>query len=250
MGRNKPGKPRRPRKPQQYTLQQLQPPGEGYEEWFQPRPGMKPEQLQDAGLAPEAVALMRLVCELAPLYKNRVPKAALYLDNLIESGHLPVFQDGDNGKLVPIQEMAALYGGLDIQSVRESIHTLHSIGALLVVTDDENDVNYVRMVAKKPEHPGQPWLFVGDPDAVTRKVCLPDGMWEALPMDVAAAVSYMRACRARLETPDPAVYGTHAGVNGTEHAKELFTAALASGYVDEKGCEVCPAGHLCTRTDD
>ncbi|MEU6093110.1 hypothetical protein ABZ865_41485 [Streptomyces sp. NPDC047085] len=34
-------------------------------------------------------------------------------------------------------------------------------------------------------------------------------------------------------------------MNGSEHAKGLFAAAMAAPvYVDEKGCEVCPTEHL------
>nr|WTB28436.1 SdiA-regulated domain-containing protein [Streptomyces sp. NBC_00830]WTB35646.1 SdiA-regulated domain-containing protein [Streptomyces sp. NBC_00830] len=79
--------------------------------------------------------------------------------------------------------------------------------------------------------------------------CIPAHIWEELLLDVAAAVAFMRTCRSLLEEPDPEVYGRHKGVNGTEHAKELFVAALASGYVDEKGCEACPTGHLYTLSD-
>lgn len=63
-------------------------------------------------------------------------------------------------------------------------------------------------------------------------------------------MAYLRMCRSGLEEPDPEVYGQREGVNGTAHARELFAAALVSGAVDEKGCEACPAGHLCTRAED
>jgi hypothetical protein len=249
MGRHKPGKPRRPRVPRQYTLQELQPPGEGYEEWFQVRPGMNAEQIDDPRVTDEALALMRRLADLGPLYEHRVPKAALYLDDLIDSGRLPIFGAGDEGTVVPIEEMVRLFGGRPEGEVRESIHNLHASGALLVFTDDEHDVSYVRVVAKRPDEPGQPWRFQGDPEAVTATTCIPSHIWEDLPIDVAAAVAFMRTCRSRLEEPDPEVYGRHKGVNGPEHAKKLFAAALASGFVDEKGCEACPTGHLCTRTE-
>ncbi|MFJ8762048.1 hypothetical protein [Streptomyces cyaneofuscatus] len=38
--------------------------------------------------------------------------------------------------------------------------------------------------------------------------------------------------------------------NGGAHTEELFVAAQESGAVDQKGCEACPAGHLCTRTEN
>jgi hypothetical protein len=248
MGRKKPGKPRRAKHPREYTLQELQPPGSGYEEWIRVRPGMDPSRIDDPRLGSEALALMHCFARLGPLYKGNVPMAAVFLDLLLDTGHLPVFDGDENGGLVPLEEMAAMmYGDVSHDSVRDSIHRLHATGALLVVTDDGKDVHYVRMVAKRPEEPGQPWQFVGDPNVVVSTVCVSKEIWEELPVDVATAAGFMRACRSQLEEPDPAVYGKHAGVNGTEHARELFAAAQASGYVDYKGCDACPAGHLCTR---
>ncbi|MFJ2627647.1 hypothetical protein ACIO6T_30675 [Streptomyces sp. NPDC087532] len=191
---------------------------------------------------------MQRLAGLGPLYGGRVPKAALYLDELIERGSLPVFQ-GEQGALVSVEELAELMGAMDDGSVRESIHSLHAAGALLVITGPDEEVSCVRMVARRPDRPGQPWQFVGDPDSMAATTCIPTRVWEELPLDVAAAVAFMRACRSRLEEPDPEVYGRHEGVRGPEHAKELFTAAMASGYVDEKGCEACPTGHLCTLSD-
>lgn len=247
MGRQKPGKPRRQRKPQKYTLRQLQPPGEPYDEWFNVRPGNG--YRSDPQITAEAVALMDCINRIGPLYAWDVPKAALYLDRLIDTGSLPIFQGESEGTLVPIEEMAAAQGGASPDQIRESIHNLHAAGALLVFTDPEHDISYVRMVAKRPQEPGAPWQFAGDPDLVASTVCLPDHMWQELPVDVAAAVGFMRACQAQLEKPDPAVYGTHKGVNGTEHARQLFDEAKASGFVDYKGCDACPTGHLCTRSE-
>jgi hypothetical protein len=188
--------------------------------------------------------MMQRLAVLGPLYDGLVPKAALYLDDMIDQGRLPVFRGKDEGNLVPIKEIAAFCQ--DQGSVRESIHNLHAIGALLVFIDEEHSAPYIRMVTKRPE-PGQPWQFNGDSDVAVSTVCVPSHIWEELPLDVAAAVGFMRACRSQLEKPDPVVYGRHAGVNGAEHARELFAAAEASGYVDYKGCDACPAGHLCTR---
>ncbi|MFC7830906.1 hypothetical protein [Streptomyces sp. NPDC057375] len=247
MGRKKPGKPRRPRVPRQYSLQELQPPGEGYEEWFLVRAGMNLDQIDDPRVDGEALGLMKRLARLGPLYNSKVPKAALYLDDLIDTGRLPIFGDGEEGTLMPLAEAAERFGSTG--DLRESIHHLHALGALLIDTDAEHDLAFIRLVAKKPEEPGQPWRFQGDPDAVTAMTCIPNRVWEELPIEVAGTVAYMRTCRSQLERPDPEVYGRHEGVNGTEHAKELFAAALASGAVDEKGCEACPAGHLCTRTE-
>ena len=251
MGRKKPGKPRRPRIPRQYTLQELQPPGSGYDEWINVSPDMDPSGIDDPRLGAEAMELMHRFARLGPLYDGKVPMAAVLLDGLLDTGHLPVFGHEESGSLVPLEEVTARwFSDVPPDAVRDSLHRLHAAGALLVFSHDEHDVSYVRLVAKKPEEPGQPWHFQVDPDAVTATTCIPNHIWEDLTVDVAAAVAFMRTCRSRLEEPDPEVYGKHNGVNGTEHAKELFAAALASGYVDEKGCEACPTGHLCTRTDD
>ncbi|MER5966411.1 hypothetical protein [Streptomyces sp. NPDC002057] len=80
-------------------------------------------------------------------------------------------------------------------------------------------------------------------------VCVPDGVWNDVPLDVAGAVLFLRACRSQSETPDPEEYGRHIDVNGPDHARELFAAAEATGYVDEKGCDACPVGDLCTRAE-
>jgi hypothetical protein len=247
MGRKKPGKPRRPRVPRQYTLQELQPPGEGYEEWFLVTADMNADQIDDPRVSDEARALMKRLARLGPLYGNKVPKAALYLDELIDTGQLPIFGDGEEGTLMPLAEAAARFGYT--ADMRQSVHRLHAVGALLVDTDDEHDIAFIRMVAKRPEEPGQPWRFQGDPDAVTAMTCMPNRIWDELPLEVAGAVAYLRMCRSGLEEPDAEAYGQHDGVNGAAHARELFAAALASGAVDEKGCEACPAGHLCTRTE-
>lgn len=251
MGRKKPGKPRRPRNTtcREYTLQELRPPGDAYDEWYTVNPDMSAEQVAAMGVDPEALDIMRRMARLGPLYNGELPKAALLLDQLIDTGHLPLLSDDEEGILMSLETMVPAQASGDPDSIRESVHNLHSVGALLVVTDEKHDMPFVRLVAKRPDHPGDRWYFEGDPDAVTSKVCLPDGMHEELSLELAGTVTYMRAMRARLQEPDPAVYGTHKGVNGTEHAKELFAAALASGYVDVKGCEACPAGHLCTRKD-
>ncbi|MEV4975550.1 hypothetical protein [Streptomyces scopuliridis] len=254
MGRKKPGKPRRPRNsvPRQYTLQELTPPGDAYDEWIQVKPGMDASRISDPRLGAEALDLMHRLARLGPLYDYKVPKAALLLDTVIDTGHLAVLEgpvDADASRLIPIQDIAAAHQEFSPDSIRESIHRLHAVAALLVVTDEQNDVPFVRFVAKKPEQPGGEWSFIGDPDLAASTVCLPGEMWDELPMDVASTVGFIRACNAQLEEADPAVYGTHNGVNGTEHARELFAAAHASGYVDYKGCDACPTGHLCTAAD-
>ncbi|MFJ2154208.1 hypothetical protein ACIOHB_36305 [Streptomyces microflavus] len=53
-----------------------------------------------------------------------------------------------------------------------------------------------------------------------------------------------------MQEPDAEEFGEREEVNGATHARELFSAALESGAVDKKGYEACPAGHLCTRTEN
>ncbi|MCX4489812.1 hypothetical protein OG890_38885 [Streptomyces anulatus] len=253
MGRKKPGKPRRPRSsiPRQYTLQELQPPGDAYEEWYKVKPGMEP-MVNDTGLGSEAADVMNRLARLGPWYDHTVPKAALLLDTVIDTGQLPVIQggDADEATMIPVNEVAAARTGMNAAAVRESLHNLHAHGAFLVVPDKEHGVPLIRFVAKRPEHPGEAWSFLGDPGMAVASVCMPTEIWDELPLDVAGAVAFLRSYDAQLEEADPVVYGTHIGVNGTEHARELFAAARASRFVDYKGCEACPAGHLCTRTDE
>ncbi|MFF8619239.1 hypothetical protein [Streptomyces sp. NPDC015350] len=210
---------------------------------------MNPDQINDPRVSDEALALMRRLVRLGPLYDNKVPKAALYLDDLIDTGQLPIFGDGEEGTLVPLAEAATRLGSQG-GDLRESLHNLHAVGMLLLDTDNEYDIPVIRVVAQKPEKPGSPWRFQGDPYAVTAKTCIPDGIWEELPAEVAGAVMYLRMCRSQLQEPDPNEFGRREEVNGPAHARNLFAEALASGAVDEKGCEACPAGHLCTRTED
>ncbi|MFD8645908.1 hypothetical protein ACFV14_37005 [Streptomyces zaomyceticus] len=249
MGRQKPGKPRRPRVPRQYTLRELNPPGSAYEEWFQVQPGMDVDKINDTNLSADAIDLMRRVATLGPLYKNAMPRAAITLDWLIDTGELPVMGPAGTGTMIPIGEMAERWRGASHEDVRESIHRLHAVGALLIEDNDEYDVSFIRMVAKRPAAPGETWHFDGGEDVVVAQTCVPAGMWEDIPADVAGTVIFMRSRRSQLQTPDPDEYGKHDGVNGPDHARELFAAAEASGYVDYKGCDVCPTGHLCTRED-
>lgn len=250
MGRKKPRKPRRQRVPRQYTLQQLQPPGEAYQEWIRvPSSKDKGVVPDDPNLGPDSIRMMQQFAALAPAYNGLVPLAAIHLDNLIDTGHLPILRHDGTASLVPVNELAAKHGITDTAKVRDSIHNLHAHGALLVHFPDAEDLPMVRLVAKRPEKPGDPWGFVGDPQVAVAGVCIPSGMLEDVPPEVVGAIVYMRGRISQLEKPDPIEYAKHKGVNGVEHAKELFAAAEASGWVDYKGCDVCPAGHLCTRSD-
>ncbi|MFD7319496.1 hypothetical protein ACFV9D_00140 [Streptomyces sp. NPDC059875] len=249
MGRKKPGKPRRIRVPRQYSLRELNPPGTAYREWFQVQPGMDATKLNAPSLSEEATDLMRRLAVLGPVYGNSVPRAALSLDQLIDTGRLPIIGPDGTGTMIPVEELAPRQHGASREEVRESIHQLHSVGALLVEDSEEQEVSYVRMVAKRPSEPGEKWHFAGEPGVAVATTCVPTEMWGEIPSDVATAVMFLRSCRSQLREPDPDEYGRHASVNGPDHARELFAAAEASGYVDFKGCDACPAGHLCTRED-
>ncbi|MFJ1782549.1 hypothetical protein ACIOKA_38220 [Streptomyces anulatus] len=213
---------------------------------------MDASKVNDPRLDPGAIDMMRRLARIGPSYDHKVPQAALLLDTIIDTGQLPVISgDGDTeATLVPIDKVVSGRPGMDAAAVRHSLHELHAHGAFLVIPDEEHDVSLIRFVAKKPTEPGEVWHFQGEAGLSTRQVCVPTEMWDELPTDVAAAVGFIRSHEAQLSEPDPKVYGTHAGVNGTRHARELFAAARASGYVDYKGCDACPTGHLCTRTDE
>ncbi|MFF1691694.1 hypothetical protein [Streptomyces sp. NPDC058254] len=249
MGRRKPGKPRRTRVPRQYTLRDLDPPGCGYDVWLQADEEIDPASLNNTCLEAGPLDLLRRVHTLAGVYHGQVPQAAVLLDYLLDGGSLPIAR-GEDVDLVPVETMAQAQGELSTTTVRESIHGLHAAGAFVLFVHEKEgrEAHFVRMGCP-PRHPGDPWTFVGEEDEVAAATCIPDAIWQELPLDVAATVAYMRACRSQLEDPDPEQYGTHEGVNGTKHAKELFAAALSSGFVDRKGCEACPSGHLCTSSD-
>lgn len=252
MGRKKPGKPRRPRTaraiPHQSRLQELQPPGPGYDEWIHVQ-GI-PDLAALPGFDLDQQQVMNRLREIAPIYQNVVPMAAITLDDLIATGNLPVLNDGETGSFIPVAEMAAAQGLTDPEDVRRGIHELHANGMLLIGTDTKHDVSFVRVVFKRPDKPGDRWVFMGDEAEVpVATTCVPTGLWDALSPDVAMAVMYLRTLRSQLEDPDPAKYAKHNGVGSMERAQELFTAAEDSGWIDYKGCDACPTGHLCTRTD-
>ncbi|MER7913541.1 hypothetical protein [Streptomyces sp. NPDC096068] len=252
MGRKKPGKPRRPRVhrvPRQYTLRELAPPGAAYREWYQVRPGTDVGPVDDPRLRDEDLDLLRRTARLGPLYENAVPRAAIGLDLLIDTGALPVVGPDGTGTSFPVENLVSRCRGEGPEEIREAVHRLHSAGVLLVEEGGEHDALHVRMVAERPGAPGGTWRFEGEGGVSRAATCVPENMWDEIPLDVAATVAYLRSYRSQLETPDPEEYGRHSGVNGPDHARELFAAAEASGYVDERGCDACPAAHLCTRRD-
>ncbi|MET9954454.1 hypothetical protein ABZ135_23325 [Streptomyces sp. NPDC006339] len=222
----------------------MDPPGAAYEEWFIPAQnvGSLPGEL-DA----QCTDFLDRIQRLGPLYGNEVPMAALHLDMCLDSGKIAVL-DGEEPRLVDFEGLVGrIEEGMD--GIRQSTHRLHATGALLVDVDEEHDIPFVRFVLKRPGKPGEPWAFVGDNDTAAATTCLPNAIWFELDPDVAAAVAYLRGCLARLEQPAFADFVEHHQDVSVDEARRLWDAAWASGFVDHKGCEACPTGHLCTRQD-
>ncbi|MFJ3901354.1 hypothetical protein [Streptomyces sp. NPDC090025] len=258
MGRTKLNKPRRPRAPRgtEYSLQELRPPGELYDEWFRiAQTGREWKPSADPRLGPDARLLLDRFGPLGRRYGGNVPLAAVVLDQMIDADRLVLSRDGGPPQRVPLDAPNPwVPTGAASDMVRDALHELHAAGMLLVVGSGDGDDAWasacVRFVARKPERPGEPWVFAGAPEAAEiPSVCLPQQAAEELPPDILNAVAFLRSCAANGEVPDPREYGRHVDVRGPEHARELFAAAEATGWVDHKGCAACPAGHLCTRDD-
>ncbi|MEU6979602.1 hypothetical protein [Streptomyces sp. NPDC046371] len=249
MGRKRPNKPRRAKAPRQrgYTLRELEPPGDSYDEWLDVPSGARLDQFADPRLGEEERDFLQRLSRIAPLYGHDVPLAGVVLDTLIDTGHLPVYQGEDDCSLVPLQQIAGSHPEMTEDSIRESVHRLHSVGAFLLVSVPEQDLALVRFVSRKPERPGDEWGFMDDKSVPSATTCVPNDMWDELPMEVAAAVMYLRSCKSRLRTPELKGLVDFVGNGNVEQAKDLWNQAHASGYVDYKGCEACPTGHLCTR---
>ncbi|MGW0735590.1 hypothetical protein [Streptomyces sp. NPDC002851] len=248
MGRSKPNKPRRQRGQATYTLRQLQPPGELYTTWFHVRAD-EPTALPEQGLSDDAVDLMKRLRRIAPYYGGQqLPEAAVMLDIAIDVGALGILTGPDGGDIIPLDQAGAALGA-DGDDVRASLHRLHAVGALLTVQHEEH--TFVRIVAKRPESPGDEWILEGDAAAqAVPRVCVPNGAQADLAADEFAALMYMRAKAARLEEPDALEFGRFAGTGGTARAHALFAAVKATKWLEHRGCEACPAGHLCTRSPE
>ncbi|MBT2482342.1 hypothetical protein J7E94_30030 [Streptomyces sp. ISL-94] len=185
---------------------------------------------------------------LAPLYDGEIPHAALQLDLVLDTGKLPVLE-GEDVRLIPLDAFPVQHAGLgaSFEDVRASIHRLHAVGAFLVEVHEETELPLMRFVLKRPERPGEAWAFMGDKTATAAQTCLPNRMWETLPVNVAMAVAYLRSCVGQLEEPDFGKFTAQHHGGDAEAARSAWDAAWSSGYVEHKGCEACPAGHLCTR---
>ncbi|MFF5704005.1 hypothetical protein ACFY7H_16080 [Streptomyces sp. NPDC012794] len=239
MGRRKPNKPGRGRQAQ-YTLQQLQPPG--YDEWLRVDP-KSAEAADDPRLSPDAVDLVRRLGRLRAFYPGRIPVQAVHLDVAIDEGTV-LLRQGDTVAPLPVGVAAEMLGADPAgDQVRRSLHELHAHGGVLVDTGTE--ATLLRIVAQRPERPGDPWVFADSPEeTLVPKVCVP-----AYPGDISldefAALAFIRSHMAGGTEADPEEFARHEGVGTVERARELFGAVAELAGV--KGCSACPSGHICTR---
>jgi hypothetical protein len=249
MGRKKLKKPGRQRthaeEPAAYTLQQLQPPG--YDEWIHIEADFTADAVTaDPRLNAEAIDLMQRFERLRPLYRGPIPMQAVHLDVVLDTGSLPISDgDGDHVRLVPLEQAAVLMGAASTgDDVRETVHRLHSVGALLV-EEVGDEVPLVRLVSQPPSRPGERWILHGSPEAESvPKTCIPGQPGDFEPGEF-AALAYIRACMSQGVEPQAHEFAEHDGVGSLERARELFAAVAELAQV--KGCSACPSGHLCTR---
>ncbi|WP_344585304.1 hypothetical protein [Streptomyces lunalinharesii] len=203
------------------------------------------QAVRDPQLTDDARDLMQRLARLGPLYDYELPMAAISLDMAIDLGKLGLITGNNEGSLLSLNDLAGQLGVNGTSDVRTSLHRLHSIGALLVELHD--DTPLVRVVANRPSKPGDPWIFQGTPESANvPSVCIPEQARE-LSAEQISTLMYMRACQSQMEQPDPEKYGRFEGINGPDHARELFNSVKATGLLDYHGCDACPAGHLCTR---
>ncbi|WP_394426906.1 hypothetical protein [Streptomyces sp. SGAir0957] len=130
------------------SLYDLNPPGAYYEDWHRPN-GTNEEAMDkiNAAFGPDSqeATAMRLMLEYRTFYGPQVPLAA--------AGHLDVIvRDTDLAA-----ELAASMGS-STDNVRESLHSLHAQG-LLLVADDES--LWMTIPPGTPfSAPGNQWSFV------------------------------------------------------------------------------------------
>ncbi|GAA2614950.1 hypothetical protein GCM10010304_80100 [Streptomyces roseoviolaceus] len=243
MGRKKPRKPGR-RTSRTYTLQQLQPPG--YDEWLSIGSDFTPEAAAgDPRLSDDAIDLMQRLARLRPQYAGAMPKQAVALDMVLDTGSLPLSLGGEAVTLVPLQEVAGALGADTTGDLRGRFHQLHSIGALLV--DEAGDVPLVRIVAQRPKRPGEPWIFHGSPeDKLVPKTCIPAQPGD-LTADEFAALAFVRSHMSRGTEATPEEFAEHKDIGSVDRARDLFAAVAELAKV--RGCPACPSAHLCTRPE-
>jgi len=175
------------RKQEENPLYYLQPPFKAYQEWIRvPQNASEsfehPTARYDDKLTDGAKDLADVLVKLGPRYNYMVPMAAVYLDNMMATGELPLAVTGQPDRMnpLPLKELAA---GVSTQEsldrLREKypeaglpekaelmtddaaaffIHELHFNG--LLIMDDDHIMN---LVVEKPER-GKPWVLNGHLD--------------------------------------------------------------------------------------
>lgn len=265
MGRQKRGKPRRERPgggsaPGRFLLRELEPPGDAYRRWYEPA-GLEAAAATTGGAvrlpgqrlsedAREARDLAERIRRLGPVYGGHVPHAALLLDMAVDAGAVTIQRPGEAPLAVPVAAIVAGQQGQTPDGARRALHDLHAAGAFLITTEQAGPggprTAVVRFVAKRPAAPGEAWALAGDGPVAEPSLCLPAAMSRDLDPATVSAVIYLRSKQARLEDPDPAEYAVLTGLDVPD-VEDVFAGARDSGLVDYRGCEACPAGHLCTR---
>ncbi|MEU7167252.1 hypothetical protein AB0A70_21845 [Streptomyces morookaense] len=123
--------------------------------------------MNDPKLTDDARDMMVRMARLGPLYDSELPMCALDLDAAIDTGRLGLITGDDKGILVAVEDIVDGVDKVDTEAdVRESIHRLHAHGVMLV--EFHGDVPMLRIVARKPEKPGEPWIFRGSPENTSR----------------------------------------------------------------------------------
>ncbi|MGW2255155.1 hypothetical protein ACWCXH_33960 [Kitasatospora sp. NPDC001660] len=243
MGRTKANKARRRRDVADHTLRQLEPPG--YDEWFEVPARYRPEAATaDPRLLPDDVDLLGRLARLRPIYGAVIPLQAIYLDHMIDIGVIPLRSGEDEASLLPLENVGTVIPGMSGEDLRGSVHRLHSGGALLV--DAQDEAVMVRVVARRPALPGDPWLFEDDEEAkVLPKVCVP-----VHPDEVGTeeyfALAYLRSAEAS-GTVSVEDFADRFCAGDTSRAQEVFDSV--AHLVGVRGCPACPSGHLCTREE-
>ncbi|MFC8438053.1 hypothetical protein [Streptomyces sp. DH20] len=135
-----------------YPLFAHRPPYTGYGLWLTPKSDAR--DVEDLPVA--AATVLAMVRDLAPLYQDQVPTAALYLEQQIRAGVLHVATGQGAVTSVPVPDMATVLAetahyfseepvpdGADGEDVGRMLHELHALGALVV---DDNVIRLAVLV--------------------------------------------------------------------------------------------------------
>ncbi|MGA5486675.1 hypothetical protein ACPCK1_02740 [Streptomyces pseudogriseolus] len=135
-----------------YPLFAHRPPYTGYGLWLTPT-----SDARDVEDLPEnAATVLAMVQDLAPLYQDQVPTAALYLEQQIRAGVLHLATGHGAATSVPVPDMATVLAetahyfseepppAAAGEDVSRMLHELHALGALVV--DDDNVIRLAVLV--------------------------------------------------------------------------------------------------------